>query len=326
MLNTTTKTIYLAGGCFWGLDKYMSVIKGVVETESGYANGKTKNPTYNEVCTGRTGYTEAVKVVYDAAVTGLDLLLPLFYEAIDPTTINRQGGDIGSQYRTGVYFVDSEDKEIIDRSILLLGEGYKKTIAVEVLPLKNYYPAEEYHQKYLEKNPFGYCHISRDKIAKAKTASLGNPSFQAKSKAELKETLTDLQYKVTQKNATEPPFQNLYNDTFKPGIYVDITTGEPLFISGDKFNAGCGWPSFSKPISDSLVNQVVDRSFGRKRTEVRSKTGDAHLGHVFDDGPKDTGGLRYCINSASLLFVPLEEMEEKGYGNLLTLVQNTTEK
>ena len=326
MLHTSLKEIYLAGGCFWGIDKYMSVIKGVVETESGYANGHTEDPTYREVCTGKTGHTETVKVVYDATVTGLDGLLPLFYAAIDPTAINRQGGDIGSQYRTGVYYVDSDDKEIIDSSILTLAKQYKKPIAVEVLPLKNYYPAEEYHQKYLDKNPNGYCHISKEKIEKAKVARVGQMSFQAKPKAELKQKLTEMQYKVTQNSATEPPFQNEYNANFKPGIYVDVTTGEPLFVSSDKFDAGCGWPSFSKPIDGNLINEVVDRSFGRKRTEVRSKTGDAHLGHVFDDGPKETGGLRYCINSASLLFVPMEEMEEKGYGYLLPLMRNSIEK
>lgn len=326
MLHTSLKEIYLAGGCFWGIDKYMSVIKGVVETESGYANGHTEDPTYREVCTGKTGHTETVKVVYDATVTGLDVLLPLFYAAIDPTAINRQGGDIGSQYRTGVYYVDSDNKEIIDSSILTLAKQYKKPIAVEVLPLKNYYPAEEYHQKYLDKNPNGYCHISKEKIEKAKVARVGQMSFQAKPKAELKQKLTEMQYKVTQNSATEPPFQNEYNANFKPGIYVDVTTGEPLFVSSDKFDAGCGWPSFSKPIDGNLINEVVDRSFGRKRIEVRSKTGDAHLGHIFDDGPKETGGLRYCINSASLLFVPMEEMEEKGYGYLLPLMRNSIEK
>lgn len=323
MLNVEVKEVYVAGGCFWGIEKYMSVIKGVVETEVGYANGNTENPTYEEVCTGKTGHTEAVKVIYDATLTDLDRLLTLFYAAIDPTAINRQGGDIGSQYRTGVYYVDNVDKDIVDRSIFSLSKMYKKPIAVEVLPLKNFYSAEEYHQKYLDKNPAGYCHISSDKIEEAKTASLKNRTFQAKPKAALKETLTKTQYDVTQKNATEPPFRNEYNDNFKPGIYVDITTGEPLFVSCDKFDAGCGWPSFSKPISDSLINQVEDRSFGSRRTEVRSKIGDAHLGHVFNDGPKETGGLRYCINSASLLFVPMAQMEEKGYGYLLPLLQDT---
>lgn len=323
MINAKLKEMYLAGGCFWGIEKYMSVIKGVVETEVGYANGNTENPSYENVCTGKTGHTETVRLVYDTALIELDRLLTLFYAAIDPTAINRQGGDIGSQYKTGVYYVDSDDKEIIDRSIQLLSKMYKKPIAVEVLPLKNFYSAEEHHQKYLDKNPSGYCHISTEKIEKAKTASVNKCSFQAKPKAELKETLTELQYKVTQHNATEPPFRNEYNDNFKRGIYVDITTGEPLFISDDKFDAGCGWPSFAKPINDSLLNQVEDRSFGSRRIEVRSKTGDAHLGHVFDDGPEETGGLRYCINSASLLFVPMAEMEEKGYGYLLALLHNT---
>jgi peptide methionine sulfoxide reductase msrA/msrB len=322
---TREKEIYLAGGCFWGIEKYMSVIKGVVETKVGYANGNVESPSYEAVCTGKTGHAETVKVVYDATLTDLDSVLTLFYAAIDPTAINRQGGDIGSQYRTGVYYVDGDDKEIINLSIQSLSERYKKPIAIEVLPLKNFYPAEDYHQKYLDKNPSGYCHISSAKIEKAKTASVVDKRFQAKPKAKLKETLTDLQYKVTQNSATEPPFQNEYNAIFEPGIYVDITTGEPLFVSNDKFDAGCGWPSFSKPISDSLINQVEDKSLFRRRVEVRSKTGNAHLGHVFNDGPKETGGLRYCINSASLLFVPMVEMEEKGYGDLLALVHKTIE-
>lgn len=326
MSNSALKEIYLAGGCFWGIEKYISVIKGVVATEVGYANGNTNNPNYKDVCTGNTGYAETVKVIYDNTVTALDSLLRLFYAAIDPTAINRQGGDVGSQYRTGVYFVDRSDKEIIDRSILSLSKMYKKPIAVEVFPLNIFYPAEDYHQKYLDKNPYGYCHISAEKIETAKTASLESNRYQAKPKSDLKETLTEMQYNVTQNSATEPPFKNEYDANFKPGIYVDITTGEPLFVSSQKFDSGCGWPSFSKPISDSLINQVEDRSLFRKRIEVRSKTGNAHLGHVFNDGPKETGGLRYCINSASLLFVPMAKMEEKGYGHLLTLVQNTNEK
>lgn len=145
--------------------------------------------------------------------------------------------------------------------------------------------------------------------------------YEKKSKEILKNTLTKTQYEVTQNNATEPAFRNEYYNNYEPGIYVDITTGEPLFVSSDKFESGCGWPSFSKPIQKELITELIDNSYGMKRVEVRSKTGDAHLGHVFDDGPKELGGLRYCINSASLLFIPKDQMELKGYGYLLSLVK-----
>ncbi len=146
--------------------------------------------------------------------------------------------------------------------------------------------------------------------------------YKVKTKEELKNSLNKMQYDVTQNSSTEPPFRNEYYDNFKEGIYVDITTGEPLFVSTDKFESGCGWPSFSKPINPALINELTDTSYGMKRTEVRSKLGDAHLGHVFNDGPKELGGLRYCINSASLKFIPKEKMEEEGYGELLGLIRS----
>ncbi len=311
------KEIYLAGGCFWGTEKYLSLIKGVVETSVGYANGNTENPSYNDVCYKDTGHAEAVKVRYDEREISLEGLLRLFYEVIDPTALNRQGNDVGTQYRSGIYYTDEKDREIIINSLKALQSNYKKPLAIEVLPLKNYYPAEEYHQRYLDKNPTGYCHIGRDKFEKAKASHDNNKVYKPKSKAELKDTLTELQYKVTQCNATEPPFINEYNSNFKEGIYVDITTGEPLFSSEDKFESGCGWPSFSKPISPDVIRELSDNSHGMKRVEVRSNTGDSHLGHVFDDGPAEAGGLRFCINSASIAFIPKEKMAEKGYGYLI---------
>lgn len=305
MSKSSDKVIYLAGGCFWGTEQYIAEIKGVISTEVGYANGNTPNPTYEDVCYKNTGHAETVKVIYDPEQIGLKLLLELYYESIDPTSVNRQGGDTGTQYRTGIYYTLGEDKQIILESINELQKKVDKPIAIEVLELKNYYPAEEYHQKYLRKNPNGYCHISPEQFKKAKEANLG---------------LTKLQYEVTQNSATEPPFQNEYYNNFKPGIYVDVISGEPLFLSTDKFESGCGWPSFSKPIDKDLLNELQDSAFGMRRTEVRSKNSDSHLGHVFDDGPEDLGGLRYCINSASLRFIPKEDMVKEGYGYLINEV------
>ncbi len=315
------KEIYLAGGCFWGTEKYFSHVKGIVNTEVGYANGNTENPTYEDVCYRKTGHAETVKVLYDPNIVSLEFILSLYYDVINPVSINRQGNDIGSQYRTGIYYTDIEDKELIIESIKTLQKNYDKPIAIEVLPLQNYYTAEEYHQKYLDKNPNGYCHIGQDKFEKAEKAEDFKLKYSAKPKELLKKTLTDIQYAVTQNNATEPPFSNEYFDNFRKGIYVDVTTGEPLFTSGDKFDSGCGWPSFSKPISPDLIRELDDETHNMQRVEVRSKTGDAHLGHVFNDGPRKLGGLRYCINSASILFIPEEEMEENGYGYLLDLVK-----
>lgn len=312
--------IYLAGGCFWGLEKYISSIRGVKSTQVGYANGKTSNPTYEEVCYNNTGHAETVRVVYDPDIVTLDFLLELFYEAIDPTSVNRQGNDVGEQYRTGIYYVDDNDVKTIKESINRLQKLYKKPVVIEVKPLENFYLAEEYHQKYLDKNPGGYCHISRDKFAKAAQAVVNPASFQPPDPKKLEQSLTRTQYDVTQKNATEQPFNNEFWDFYKPGIYVDITTGEPLFASTDKFESGCGWPSFSKPIDPNVIKKKTDLSHGMIRTEVRSRVGNAHLGHVFNDGPRELGGWRYCINSAALRFIPKENMEKEGYGYLLDLI------
>ena len=230
---------------------------------------------------------------------------------------NRQGNDIGTQYRTGIYYTDDKDRAIILSSLKGLQSSYDKPVAIEVMPLQNYCPAEKYHQKYLDKNPNGYCHIGKDKFVKAKQAQDDQLRRQPKPQESLKATLSEMQYNVTQNNATEPPFRNAFYNNFKEGIYVDIITGEPLFASADKFESGCGWPSFAKPINAGSIRELTDNSHEMKRTEVRSKKADAHLGHVFNDGPRETGGLRYCINSASLKFIPKEMMKEEGYGYLL---------
>ncbi|MDR2175165.1 MAG: peptide-methionine (R)-S-oxide reductase MsrB [Synergistaceae bacterium] len=309
------KEIYLAGGCFWGVEQYMSLLPGITETEVGYANGHTGRPSYEDVCTGCTGYAETVRVRYNANRVGLPFLLERFFAAIDPTSVNRQGGDIGEQYRTGIYYTDEPDRETAEASLRELQKRTAKPVAVQCEPLKNFWPAEEYHQKYLEKNPNGYCHIPRALFAEAVTEE--DEAALKVWRAALREKLTPLQYGVTQNAETEPPFRNEYNGLFEPGVYVDITDGTPLFLSTDKFESGCGWPSFSRPISDTIVVERPDQSLGRDRTEVRSRAGGSHLGHVFSDGPGERGGLRYCINSASLRFVPEDQMEAEGYGALL---------
>ena len=312
--------IYLAGGCFWGAEKYIASVRGVLETAVGYANGTTTNPTYEDVCHRGTGHAETVKVDYDPKILPLDFLLSLYYEAIDPTSLNRQGGDRGVQYRTGIYYTDDNDLPVISASLAGLQKKLDKPVVIEVGPLENFYPAEEYHQKYLDKNPGGYCHIGRDSFKKAASAVVNPSQYKQPDKEALRAVLTPAQYEVTQNSATEPPFKNEFWDQYRSGIYVDITTGEPLFASADKFESGCGWPSFSKPIDPNVLRENSDRTHGMNRTEVRSRAGDAHLGHVFTDGPKDQGGLRYCINSAALRFVPKEDMAREGYGYLLDLV------
>lgn len=317
--NGNTAEIYFAGGCFWGTEHFFKQINGVLETSAGYANGKTANPGYEEVSTDKTGFAETVKVTYNPEVVNLELLLDLFFKTIDPTSLNQQGNDRGTRYRTGIYFTDKSALPVIQKAVDQLSKAYNKPVVIEIEPLQNFYAAEDYHQDYLDKNPGGYCHINPALFDLAKEANAPT-TYTKKDDKTLRAELTKEQYDVTQHNATERAFDNVYWDEFREGIYVDITTGEPLFISTDKFESGCGWPSFSKPIDTSLIEEKNDRSYGMQRTEVRSKTGDAHLGHVFNDGPKDKGGLRYCINSASLKFIPKEEMEKQGYGKYISLL------
>ena len=310
------KTIYLAGGCFWGTAHLFSLVPGVKNTTAGYANSIVANPTYQEVCTGRTHAAETVKVDYDETQIGLSDLLMLYFRSIDPVSVNRQGGDSGTQYRTGIYYTDESDREVIEVMLATLQRRHSEPIAIEFGPLQNFYPAEEYHQDYLVKNPDGYCHVNPALFAEAR-----NMSCKSNHKSELRARLTPLQWEVTQHGATERPYVNEYDDEFRPGIYVDITDGTPLFVSSRKYNSGCGWPAFTKPISQDIVTEHEDLSFGRRRTEVRSASSGSHLGHVFPDGPAEEGGLRYCINSAALRFIPKAEMEAEGYGEYIHLIE-----
>ncbi len=310
------RIIYLAGGCFWGLEAYMERIQGVTDAVSGYANGKGDTTNYQLL--HATDHAETVKVTYDPNKISLDKLLQYYFRVIDPTSINKQGNDRGRQYRTGIYYQNEQDKAVIEAALKALQSKYQAPIQIEVEPLKNYVEAEEYHQDYLKKNPNGYCHID---IKKADEPLIDDKKYPKPSDAELKQKLTALQYDVTQGKHTERSFSNEYWDNFAPGIYVDITTGEPLFSSKDKFESGCGWPSFTKPIAAEVAEYQKDNSFNMTRIEVLSRSGHAHLGHVFDDGPRDKGGLRYCINSASIKFIPLDEMEKQGYGDLIPFVK-----
>lgn len=312
------KDIYLAGGCFWGLEAYMARVYGVYDVTSGYANGNTENPSYEDLIYKNSGHAETVHVQYDPEKVSLETLLDYYFKVIDPTSLNKQGNDRGVQYRTGIYFTDPTEKAVIDKRIAKEQEKYSKDIVVEVEPLVHYYLAEEYHQDYLEKNPNGYCHIDLFTVEEVVIKAEWYPK---PSDSVLKETLTDFQYEVTQENNTERAFSNEYWDFFEPGIYVDIATGEPLFLSNDKYDSSCGWPSFTRPIIPEVVTYVEDKSFNMVRTEVRSRAGDSHLGHVFNDGPVDKGGLRFCINSASIRFVALEDMTSEGYGYLVHLVE-----
>lgn len=323
------KEIYLAGGCFWGVEEYFSRVPGVVATSCGYANGTVENPTYEQVCSHTTGHAETVRVIYDPSIIGLKTLVEQLFGIIDPLSVNRQGADVGNQYRTGVYYADEADLAAIREVFDAERAKHDRPLAVELLPLFSFYEAEEEHQAYLKKNPHGYCHVRFDGLDKIKTeaqlagkepempsGSLDESRYIKPGDEQLKELLGSQQYAITQLGGTERPFTGEHWNSFERGLYVDVATGEPLFASSDKFESDCGWPSFSQPIDPAVVNERVDRSFGMIRTEVRSRVGNSHLGHVFTDGPRELGGLRYCINSAALKFIPLDQMDAAGYGDL----------
>ncbi|MDY7001906.1 MAG: peptide-methionine (R)-S-oxide reductase MsrB [Thermodesulfobacteriota bacterium] len=323
--NKNISTITLAGGCFWCLEADMEKIPGVIEAVSGYAGGEVVNPTYKQVSTGTTGHREAVRVRFDPAKVSVDQILDTFFRHIDPTDADGSFADRGFQYTSAVFYHDEAQKaaaRAVKARIEASGK-FKKPVATEILPFINFFPAEEYHQNYHQKNSMrykAYRHFSgREEFMRKlwgdepKPLADPKPCYIRPNDKELKKRLSPLQYEVVRNNGTEAPFHNEYWDNHRPGIYVDIATGEPLFSSLDKFDSGTGWPSFTRPLTPKSVTEREDKSLFSTRTEVRSQIGDSHLGHVFPDGPKPTG-RRYCINSAALKFIPVKDLEKEGYG------------
>ncbi len=302
------RVIYLAGGCFWGVEHYFQQLPGIGKVTSGYANGNSVETSYRQLST--TDHAETVEIYYDISVISLEEILLRYFKIIDPTSVDRQGNDFGRQYRTGIYYMAEEDLARIEK-IMAYEENIYGELAVEVEPLQHFVIAEDYHQDYMIKNPNGYCHINMSLL----NEPLFEEDYETLSDEDIRKKLDESSYHVMIENGTERAYSSELNDTFAKGIYVDKITGEPLFSSRDKFESGCGWPAFSRAITTEKIVSQQDDSYGMNRIEVSSSLSGGHLGHVFDDGPREKGGLRYCINGLALEFIPLEKMDELGYSD-----------
>ena len=321
----TEKEAFFAGGCFWCMEPPFEALRGVLAVYNGYSGGTVENPSYQQVTQGNTGHYETIKVVYDKNIVSYEELLEVFWQNIDPTDHYGQFYDRGDQYRTAIFFSNITEKHLAERSKkeLAASEKFKEKIVTRILPAERFYKAEEYHQDYYKKYPDRYYAYATgsgrkgflEEVWKDKKWSM----YEKPHERGLKSELTELQFDITQRNGTEMAFNNEYWDEYRDGLYVDVVSGEPLFLSIDKYDSETGWPSFTKPVDSHFIVNKADRALFMLRTEVRSKYADSHLGHVFNDGPVGKGGLRYCINSASLRFVPLEDMEKEGYGEYLSL-------
>ena len=302
-----------AGGCFWCMVKPFHKYEGVERVISGYTGGHVDNPTYQQVCSETTGHLEAIEITFDPEVISYEELLRIYWRQIDPTDGGGQFNDRGESYRPAIFYHSEEQRVAAERSKQEIEDSgrFDRPIEVEIRPAKTFWEAEDYHQDYYKKNPFRY---EMYRVGSGRAKFVKEAWSDKKLQKDLKDRLTPIQYKVTQENGTEPPFQNEYWDEEREGLYVDVIDGTPLFTSRDKFQSNCGWPSFARPIEEKRIDMNMDTTHHMVRTEVRSKGADSHLGHLFDDGPKELGGLRYCINSAALRFIPKEELESAGYG------------